>query len=154
MERKPLSARQREILDLILAILQGCCREVLRTSRYSKEVLAVFVRLGKTSDVMRVVGGDLVDSLEGALDEMAAEGELVKWVDTRALAERLSAHQIMVCIEWESGNITNKALHPTMTYGASMMLLGAAQGRAARRLTKLIPGLQADANGRRPARRK
>jgi AcrR family transcriptional regulator len=141
-------------LDLLLAILQGCCREVLRTSSYSKEVIAVFVSSGRTSAIMNMVGRDLVESHEAALDQMVLNGELAKWANTRALAERLTAHQNMVCIEWESGNLTNKALHPTMAYGACMMVLGVAEGKAARRLGKLVRELQDTANGRRAGRRK
>lgn len=139
-------------LDLVLSIVEGCSREVLRTSRYSKEVIAVFVHAGRTSAIMNMVGRDLVESFEGALQEMAADGELARWTNTRALAERLTAHQNMVCIEWESGNLTNKAFYPTMAYGACMMMLGVARGKAERRLTRLARGLQEEANGRRATR--
>jgi AcrR family transcriptional regulator len=139
-------------LNMILAVLEGCCREVIRTSRYSKAVLAVFVRSGKTSSVMHVVGKDLTESLSGALKEMKSDGELVKWIDCGALAERLSAHQIMVNIEWESGNIPNKALYPTMAYGACLMLMGVSQGKAQKRIAKLLPELQSGTSNKRSRR--
>ena len=56
---------------------------------------------------------------------------------------------MMVCIEWESGNITNKALYPTMAYGAGLMLLGVTKGAAARRLDALVTDAQSQAPIRR-----
>jgi AcrR family transcriptional regulator len=132
-------------LERLLAILEGCCREMVRTSRYSKAVLAVFVRSGKTSSVMQVVGRDLTEELTKVFDEMLAAGDLEDWIDPAALAERLAAHQLMVCLEWESGHLTNKALYPVMAYGAALMILGVCKGRARARIQKLAASLQSEA---------
>jgi AcrR family transcriptional regulator len=136
-------------LDLVLAVIDGCCREMVRTNKYSKAVLAIFVRAGKTSSVMNLVGRDLTNSFETALIDMAGTGELEAWVDPRALAERLTAHQIMVSIEWESGDISNKSLYPKTAYGAGMMLLGVTKGKASKSIAKLLKEVQVDARARK-----
>lgn len=130
--------------ELLLAIFEGCYRELVRVPRYSRAVLAVFVSAGQTTELRDVVARHITAEIQVALERMREQGELETWVDARALAERMGSHLSSVNLEWAAGHLSDVALRAALVYGASMMLLGVARGEARREFERLARELQAD----------
>lgn len=126
--------------ERLLAIFEGCGRELVRIPGYSREVLAVVA--GRTDELRDMVAQATIAEIELALKRMRDEGELETWVDPRALAERLGSHLMMVTLEWLAGQIGPEQVSAVMVYGACMMVLGAARGGAADEIEARARALQ------------
>ncbi|MCG8589601.1 MAG: TetR/AcrR family transcriptional regulator [Proteobacteria bacterium] len=123
-------AHMEDGLELLLALPEGCAREILRTRKYSRSVIGVFAGSGQVPGVSDVVARALSKEFQVALEKMQAANQLQPWVDPRVLSERLATHQTMVCLEWAGGHLTSEGLRAAMDYGACMMLMGVTRGAA------------------------
>ncbi len=131
-----------EGLELAIALVEGCSRELLRTTSYSKAVLAAFMGADQAGELSEMVARELTAELETALLQMRETDQLEAWADPRALAERLASHQIMVCLEWQSGHLKSRSMTSAMLFGLATILLGVSRGAATRRLKSLAMEVQ------------
>ena len=145
-------------VELLLAIPDWAGRAIVRSPRYSRSVISVFVASGQIQEVTETVLGALAEEFERALRRIAEDGELEAWVDTATLAERLATQHVMTCLQWASGDLASRSLAPCLVYGVCMTALGAVRGGARHQLAARAREVQADARAqsprvRRPARR-
>lgn len=128
------SSTGKEGLERVMAIVEGCGREMVRLSKYAHAVLEVLIGSGQMGSVSELIAGALSDGVEEALREMAKKKQLAEWVDERVLAEQLTGHIILAALQWQTGHLDDKSLFPAMEYGVCTLLAGAARGGAVRRL--------------------
>lgn len=136
-------------LERVMAIVEGCGRELVRLSRYSHAVLAVLVGSGQMGEVSELIAGALSDGIEAGLNEMKESRQLAPWADPRTLAEQIAGLTILSTIEWETGHLADENLQPAMVYGTALMLASATRGAASKRLVDQARQVQGKARSLR-----
>lgn len=140
-----------EGLDRVIAIVEGCSREMLKLEQYSRSVLSVLISSGQTAEVSRMIARALAGNLHSAVAGMRDQGQLESWVDTGVLARQLTGHLIFSCLQWQSGRLDGESLPPDMLNGAALVLLGVSRGRAREKLEGIVRNTQKALAARRTA---
>lgn len=128
--------------DRVLAIVDGCAREVLRFPDYSRAILSGLMHSPELAGTRDAMAAALSDGLEEVLREMKQGGEMVEWADERAVAEQISLHMDVCAIGWQGGYIDEESFPAKMTYGAALNLLAVSCDEARRRLTQVVQRTQ------------
>jgi len=116
--------------ERVLAILRGIGREMTRLPEYHRALIRAFMSTRGTASLQAGLTGQLSQVLEGALDEMARDGELMAWASPRVLAQRLTAACVAAATTWALGQLDDAALCAALAYGPSLLLLAVARGKA------------------------
>lgn len=131
----------------LLGIVEQCGTEMVRLPEYHRSLIGFFAATMAGHGLPESLARLLADEIEAALVEMRSARQLADWVDISVLAEQISGICVMAAVEWAMGFRDADGLLSVMVFGTSMLVLGAARGKAKEalmaRITEVQPGAKA-----------
>jgi AcrR family transcriptional regulator len=139
-------------LERAVTACEAGTRELLGAPGYWRELVHLFLVSEETRAVRREHERQFVALMAALLREAQRAGELVRWIDAEAIAERLFAHYVVTMIQWAKGDLDGAGLRAATRLGLCLMLLGLSRGPAAAALARRVRLMRTEGRGERRAR--
>lgn len=110
-------------IERVFSILEGCCRELVRSPGYSRSLLHLFLT-APGNGIGRRVSKALRAELSAALEMASDRGEIADWIDPQQLAALIAAEATHANLQWASHELGSERLRSVTELGASLVLLG------------------------------
>jgi len=140
-----------EGLEKLVALTRMLSPHLLAQPDYARSLMGFFVVAADSTLLRTFVARELTKQLVKALDQMRQKRQLVGWVDTWVLGERIATQMLMTSLEWANHHLTDDSVGSAMIFGTCALLLGFTRGKAAAELEALIQAEQANAAAMRPS---
>jgi len=140
-----------EGLEKLVALTRMLSPHLLAQPDYARSLMGFFVVAADSTLLRTFVARELTQQLVKALDQMRQKRQLVGWVDTWVLGERIATQMLMTSLEWANHHLTDDSVGSAMIFGTCALLLGFTRGKAAAELEALIQAEQANAAAMRPS---
>ena len=125
-------------LSKLFAVCQALSVQMPRHAEYARSLMAFFGGTVESTQLREFVARELTNQLVDALEEMRERRQLVAWVDTVALGERLASLMIMTSFEWANQHISDEALPSAVLFGTAALVYGFARGKSMAELEQVI----------------
>ncbi len=148
-------ARGRSFVARASAACDAGTRELLKTPRYWRELVQLFLVSEETRVIRRDNEAQYVTLMAGLLVDAQRAGDVVPWADPVAVARCMFAQYLQTMIQWAKGDLDDAGLRAMTALGAGLVLLGVARGRAREQLERRVRAAQRQlAPARRSPRRR
>ena len=138
--------------DQVLELVNAVVRELLRLPRYYRSLPQLLYTSDAASPAQAEVSRALGRQLARAVDGLRECGDLVDWVDRRALVDRMGADLAYTSLQWAGGQLSRQGLRAASLYGVCLILMGVVQGESRAEFERVAREAQPRATGRpRPA---
>ena len=138
----------------LLAVLELCCDEMARLSRYHRALLRAFMSVSETAGLQATLAAALSAEITRSLEEMKERRRLEEWVVPAVLAQRITASCVGASASWALGELDDRGLRAAMLHAGASMVLGAARGVAHRELLATVQRAQAELEQHAPRARR
>jgi AcrR family transcriptional regulator len=125
-------------LDRLISLVEAIGRQTPQHSTYARALMSFFGGASDRGNLHDFVSNALSSELVAALAEMQEKRQLVAWADPQALGERLASQLTITTFEWSYDRLSDEGFLDAMLYGAGVMLLGLARGKAAVEIERLV----------------
>lgn len=129
----------------LLSLVEQSAAEMNRMPEYHRSLIGYFAAAVGGQGLPETIARLLADEIEEALTEMRSARQIADWIDLGVLAEQVAGVCVMAAVEWALGVHDGDSLAASMTFGAAMLVLGVARGKAREGLQERVVAVQAKA---------
>jgi len=125
-------------IDRALAIYKAGNDDLISVPGYYREVMLLCLVGPECGDTRRDLEVRYVAMMTMNLQDAQNKGQLVDWIDVRALAEQLFADYCQSMLSWAMGELDDAGLRTGTVFGMCLLLLGVAKGPAKKQLEQRL----------------
>lgn len=126
----------------VLAVVESCVRELLRTPDYYRSLLKLLFRAPAAGAVRAKVSDAMAHELARGLDDLEAADCLLPWVVNGAVVDRVEAHLSSTALQWANGLLDDGGLRAASLYETSLTMIAVTRGSAREAFEKTARGAQ------------
>jgi AcrR family transcriptional regulator len=135
-------------LDKLISLTRMFSPHLLAQPEFARSIMGFFVVAADSTVLRDFVARELTQQLVVALEQMKRKRQLVAWVDTWVLGERIATQMLMTSLEWAHRRLSDESVGSAILFGTAALLLGFTRGKAVAELETLIKREQTSAAAR------
>ena len=128
----------------VLAIVDAVVDEFLDAPHYYRAMLGLIYASPAAASLRVRTSREVQQPLAGALEELAAAGELASWANPHALANQIESLAQVASLRWATGGISDEKMRVSTTYATALLLLGVCSGGSRALLEKVARRSQSE----------